>query len=244
LIDHNAGRVRVDKDRVGQTDLYDRTLTGEPIADQAAAALRTHHLSQKLRDQLLMLTPDLYERTLGSLIAAGLMVQRRRAFGRHHYVPADRWVTTLARGGPRRAVQDTNSWDGAADALCALLRVLRLHDTLYLGTAIDIDQQLVAITERLRRQAPHPYNQVPVVVDAVNAAAGDIAVDVYVGWVSMNSGGPQTAEWVVMATGAAKPGSMSPTPRLTTCNGRTHKRFQMFVDDMSRWIGGMVWIDS
>jgi hypothetical protein len=180
-----AGWLQLAGEQVLLTPAGEHGSTGDPISDQTLATIwAARRPARQLRTLLAALAPGLYQQVRDTQAAAGILTHTRSWLGRTRFTPTDPMVTTRARGGPRAAVQQVLSLrpgiaDRADDAVCALLRVLHLHDALYLGTAADLDPALTAITTRLRHQAGAPYSGIATITDTVDALAGDITVAVY-----------------------------------------------------------------
>ncbi|MBN1173609.1 MAG: GPP34 family phosphoprotein [Micromonosporaceae bacterium] len=166
------------------SDPYDTRPAPDPIGDHTLATIRPPYDPRtgmpQLKDLILALASDMYQRTQGLLVAAGVLTRVRRRLGRVHHQPTDPAIVTRIRGGPRTAVQGTAETSTIQiDALCALLRVLHLHDTLYLGTTQETEARLRHITARLRRNAHGHAAGIPAVIEAVDAGVGDLTVATY-----------------------------------------------------------------
>ena len=189
-----AGRIHVAGNKAAITDLYDHRQVGDPIDDHALATVRASYLpppashtlppavrpgSPSLRDLITRMAAGIYERTLGGLVAAGLVTHTRIRLGRSRYQPADQTVLVHAGGAIRDVVAGRSGADEATDGLCALIRLLRLHDALYLGDPSQVDPGLAQASVRLQTHATQPCTDILAIVAAIDAAIGDITVAVY-----------------------------------------------------------------
>src|SRR5512142_2492912 len=148
-----AGKIHIESGMVFITDPYDKTLVGDPITDQAFAIVRRHRPPRRHRDLITVLADDAYQRALGALIATGQIIHTRSWAGRSRYRPSDHLTITRAFGGAHSTVQrilanreNSREWNVADDALCVLIRVLRLHSAFGLGGTSDLDPALEQIT--------------------------------------------------------------------------------------------------
>ncbi len=163
----------------GQLVVHDRTPVGDSVADTVVPALLADRNRQdrQLRIWLKRLAEDADERTRASLVAAGVLARTsRRRLGimpRTTYEPTSHAPTVIARSGPRYAVHGHQYPDPQCAALCGLLAVLRLHDTLYL------DLPAADLLNRLRWIAYHQPRPVREITDTVEALIGELATAVY-----------------------------------------------------------------
>jgi hypothetical protein len=163
----------------GQLVVHDRTAIGDGVVDTVVPALLAdrHRQDRQLRTWLKRLAEDADERTRASLVAAGVLARTsRRGLGivpRTTYEPTSHAPTVIARSGPRYAVHGHQYPDTQCAALCGLLAVLRLHDTLYL------DLSATDLLNRLRWIAYHQARPVREITDAVEALIGELATAVY-----------------------------------------------------------------
>jgi hypothetical protein len=163
----------------GQLVVYDHTPLGDSVADTIVPTLLADrsHRNRELRTWLRRLAEDADERTRGGLVAAGVLARTtRRRLGivpRTRYEPTGHGPTMTARAGPRYAVHGRQTPDAQCAALCGLLAVLRLHDTLYLDLpGGDVLDRLHAIAHRHTR----PVREITATVEAL---IGELAVAVY-----------------------------------------------------------------
>lgn len=177
-----ADRICERRSQLVITDLYDHSLVGDPIADQALATLRTRTLARSadpIRDQILLLSRGLYGRVQGGLVAAGILTTTRR-WGIPRHQPVEERILIRTQGivvsGLRGAAAPANL---AVDALAGLVGVLGLRDCLYLGAPAEVDPLLDQAVARIRQQDADPCQAITAVIQAVDAAAGDLTTAVY-----------------------------------------------------------------
>ncbi len=171
-----TGRLHV---AAGHLVVYDRTPLGDSVIDTVLRALLADRArrDRDLRTWLRCLAADADERSRGGLVAAGILTRTsRRRLGvlpRTRYEPTAHGPAVVARSGPRYAVYGHQPPDAQCAALCGLLAVLRLHDTLYLDLPPgELLERLHAIALR----QPRPMREITA---AVEALIGELAVAVY-----------------------------------------------------------------
>jgi hypothetical protein len=157
----------------------------DPICARVVADLAMTGAWISLREAVTGTATDLYERTLIQLITTDVITAKARRFGRVKYRPADENDVAHARHYPRHRAQAldraTAEPDPATDALCALIRALRIEATLYLELpADDLRTRLDTITAQYATNHPDPHlTAIPDLITAVETALGDVAVAVY-----------------------------------------------------------------
>jgi Golgi phosphoprotein 3 (GPP34) len=171
-----TGRLHV---AAGTLSVYDPTPLADGVADTVVAALLADRRRQdrQLRVWLKRLAQDADERTRGGLVAAGVLTRatrrRLRVLAHTRYQPTGYAPTVIARARPRYAVHGQQTPDAQCAALCGLLAVLRLHDTLYLDLpGGDVLDRLHRIADR---QSP-PAREITTTVEAL---IGELAIAVY-----------------------------------------------------------------
>ena len=139
-----------------------------------------------LRAVVAGLAQGLYERTVIHLIDQNILTATAPRFGRTQYWPTDPGHAAHAQAHPRMRIRAAVSGppepDPATDALCALIRVLRLEDSLHLEFTNDqVTRRIGTLGHWLTQTATHEPRlaAIPDIMAAVDAVAGDLAVAVY-----------------------------------------------------------------
>ena len=177
-----AGDLRAERGHVAAHSRYVRHDL-DPVSARVVADLAVTGAWLPLREAITGTAVELYERTLIQLITTDIITARARRFGRVRYSPTDLDDVVNARHYPRYRVQTldcgTDRLDPATDALCGLIRALRIEATLYLELpADDLRVRLDTITAHYAANYPHVAG-VPDLITAVETALGEVAVAVY-----------------------------------------------------------------
>lgn len=152
----------------------------DPIAAQVVAGLAMTRAWIPLREAITGTAANLYERTLIQLVKTNVVATKARRFGRGvRCWPADGNDVVNARHFPRHRAptldRSTTTADPATDALCALIRALRIEATLYLElelAADDLRVRLDTITSHYAANHPEPrLAAIPGLITAVEAAS-------------------------------------------------------------------------
>lgn len=178
-----------DRIHVQQGLIHPRGRHNGPIGDPVCAALehaigsgrnRESHdpqLAPRLIDVLRDPSLRMYDRTVGMLIAAGILVDERRRRGAQYRLdPAD--INQWLRSQFIRALFRPVESDATLDSLCALVRALNLHSTLVLPYSTEeADALLRRITNRIpERTGPaSPLAVIPHLATQVHHTIGDLA---------------------------------------------------------------------
>ena len=160
--------------RAGTICVYDRKRVGEPLLDATRTAIANERGQRLLPIWLRWIAEDIYERTTGAMIAAGLVVRevsRRHLLARREtYRPTDPLAASRTRGAVSYAVRGHDNPDWQCVALCGLLGALSLQDVLYLaGSSSDL-------RNRLQQIGRWHHQDVQAIVTAVDRLLGDVAV--------------------------------------------------------------------
>jgi hypothetical protein len=129
-----------------------------------------------LRDVFDLFAPRLAERTRDHLVQARVLVTQKR-LGRTRYVPATPQTVAAAFVPPRMVIQDRVA-EPLGLALCGLVQALGLHEALYLSERAQLEPVIEEILEILDGMDP-PLQWIPVISDALRAAADDRTVAVW-----------------------------------------------------------------
>jgi len=170
-----ANRVRITDGRADLTDYFDHSTTGDPVTDHVLRAVRALTPRPPLPALLTLLGPDLYERTLGQLVAAGVLLRAGRRL-RAVYRPADIATLVRIRGKVRYRLNGDQDNNVVTDALCAVVSALQLHDCLlfFLSTG-EIEALMRPVIQRIPKLAADQASlaAIPDVAVAVQHAAAD-----------------------------------------------------------------------
>ncbi|WP_055479557.1 GOLPH3/VPS74 family protein [Sphaerimonospora mesophila] len=169
-----SGRLNVTQ---GQLAVYDRNPIGDTVADTLIPAILNDRANRDLKVWIKQIAEDIYDRTCGSLVAAGLLtkVTRRRLgmLAQTRYQPVDTAPAVRARAGVRAAADGRETPDSHCAALCGLVGVLHLESALY------IDQPSSQLIGRLRTIAGEHSRPVQEIVQTVDTLVGEAAVAIY-----------------------------------------------------------------
>ncbi|MFC0864240.1 GPP34 family phosphoprotein [Sphaerimonospora cavernae] len=169
-----SGRLSVTQ---GQLAVYDRTPIGDTVADSLIPAILNDRANRDLKIWIKQIAEDIYDRTCGSLIAAGVLtkVNKRRLgmLAQTRYQPVNTTAAVRARAGVRAAADRREEPDAHCAALCGLVGVLHLESVLY------IDQPSSQLIGRLRTIAGEYSRSVQEIVATVDLLLGEAAVAVY-----------------------------------------------------------------
>lgn len=177
-------RVGVAGTRAVIADLYDTTLTGDPVQDHVLTIMRQVRPTPSMRDLLIGLGPEMYDRTLGGLLAAGVVVPTRRWMRSGHQA-ADLGRLAAIRGSIRYRANGQKARAFATDALCVLVSALDLHSCLVFDlTDREVDVLLQRVIAEIpvlasRTEQTAPLAAVPEVGLAVRDAVAELANAVY-----------------------------------------------------------------
>jgi hypothetical protein len=104
--------------RTGSICVYDRAGIGEPLIDATRSAIAAERSQRLLPIWLRWIADDIYERTTGALIAAGIVVRqvtRRHLVARtERYRPTDSTIASRIRGGVAYATYGHETLGSAA----------------------------------------------------------------------------------------------------------------------------------
>ncbi|GII83600.1 hypothetical protein Ssi03_15900 [Sphaerisporangium siamense] len=169
------GRVNVTQGRIA---VYDRSPIGDTVADSLIPAILNDRVNRDLKLWIKQIAEDIYDRTCGSLVAAGVLtkVTRRRlgVLAQVRYQPVDTTPAVRARAGVREATTDARGTpDAHYAALCGLVGVLRLESTLY------INQPSNRLVGRLLTIAGEYSRPVQEITQTVDTLIGETAVAAY-----------------------------------------------------------------
>lgn len=176
-----ANRLHITAGTADLTDYFDHSPTGNPVTDHVLRTVRTMTPRPPLSALLTLLGPDLYERTLGQLVAAGVLLRTSRRI-RATYRPADIATMVRIRAKVRYRLNGDQDNNVVTDALCALVSALQLHDCLlfFLSTS-EIEALIQPVIRRIPELAADgtPITAIPRVAAAVRHAVGDLATAVF-----------------------------------------------------------------
>ncbi|NUR27357.1 MAG: GPP34 family phosphoprotein, partial [Catenulispora sp.] len=128
-----ARRLTVDR---GRLQMQDTSRTNDAISDWIIAQLVTSNTMRELRWWLAGIAGEIYDRTSGGLHAKGIVTkttQRRLLGTTTRYPPVNDSVIGPIRAMAWYVVHGRERPDDQCAALCGLLGVLRLEDTLIVG---------------------------------------------------------------------------------------------------------------
>jgi hypothetical protein len=179
-----ADQVRIAQ---GQVNFHHaRRYGNDPIVEDLVRHLAAAGDWLPLREVVAGLALGLYERTVIHLIDQDVLTGTEPRLGRTRYRPTDPAHAARALAHPRMRIRAAREGppvlDPATDALCALIRVLRLEDSLYLEfPGPEVSRRIEMLGHWLLRAAMEDRGlaAIPDVVAAVDAVAGDLAVAVY-----------------------------------------------------------------
>jgi hypothetical protein len=150
----------------GKVAVRGRHPLGDPVADGLLAAIAETHDRRHLSSWIRAIAGDIYHRSSGGLLAAGLLsrMTSRRSFGRRQ---------DLLRPTDRYAVYGRTYPDLQCAALCGLVAAVRVERCLHFNLPAS------EIVTTLRRIAEQNCPQAIDVLAAVDATIGQLAVQVY-----------------------------------------------------------------
>lgn len=123
----------------------------------------------------------LYERTVTQLIDDNVLTANTRRFGRVQYRTNDAAHAARALAHPRTRIRNARHGpaipDPGTDALCALVRILKLQDALHLEfTTDEVTRRIETIWHWFTATNPDPrLTALPDIASAVDAVVGDLA---------------------------------------------------------------------
>ncbi|WP_435871072.1 GOLPH3/VPS74 family protein [Micromonospora musae] len=158
--------------------LHGENPVGDLIADTAIAVIHHGHTTPTTNAFLRSFAGDLYERTRGGLVAAGVLRHhaRRRLGGLARtdtYLATDTKWSVVARARLRFLAEGREPPVDHSAALAGLVAALGLTAHLYLN------DDTAVLTERLKTIADQHYRPVREITAAVDAAIGDLATATY-----------------------------------------------------------------
>lgn len=179
-----AGAVLLDLALTGRLDIthgrlavYDRNPIGDMVADSLVPLILRDRTNRDTRFWIRKVAEDIYDRTCGGLVAAGVLtrVTRRRmgVMSQTRYPPTDVAPLVRARSGVRNAVEAVEQPDARCAALCGLVGVLRVEAALHLAQP---SSQLVGRLRSIAREYPRPVNEV---IGMVETLISEAAVALY-----------------------------------------------------------------
>jgi hypothetical protein len=121
---------------------------------------------------------DLYPRTAAALTAAGVLATRHRRLRRHQTLLLHHSVAVRTRAKARYRALGQEMEGSDADALCALVSALGLHDVLMFA---DARRRVQTLLDPFVTPIPglsgalYPLAGIPFVAEAVKRAVGDLA---------------------------------------------------------------------
>ena len=176
----DAGRVHIpDGPPYGPcvTDLYDRSPATDPVTNHVLQSIRTLDKVPPMPALLRELGADLYDRTLGGLIAQGVIApQQHWGRTRHHLVRSG--TTVYIRAEIRSRVDARSRPNVNTDSLCALIWALNMHDCLFIASRrAEVDELLVTVMQQIPDVAPtgSPLQAIPHIAQSIRLAVGDLA---------------------------------------------------------------------
>jgi hypothetical protein len=163
------GRVAVGS---GRLVVIDSATTGDPEGDATLEAIAANTDPTGPRAWVSWISAGAYERAATGLETAGVIkrtvVRRLGLLTSNRCYPADPDQLVRLRSRLRYAVHSSTSADPRTAALAGLVRVLRLHSSLFLSMPSD---ELLAALQRLASVNPTTIRQVTNAVDTVITAA-------------------------------------------------------------------------
>ncbi|MEV8637980.1 GPP34 family phosphoprotein [Streptosporangium sp. NPDC051023] len=161
----------------GRGIVADGTPVGDAVADGLLPLILRDRFGGDVKSWIKKAAGDVYDRTRGSLITAGVLTQvTKRRMGvlsqTRHELADMAWVVR-ACSGVRSAVEGREQPDARCAALCGLVGVLKVDAALYLGRP---SSQLVG---RLRAIAGENSPVVQEVVGIVETLINEAAIAVY-----------------------------------------------------------------
>ncbi|NRQ32843.1 GPP34 family phosphoprotein [Nonomuraea sp. NN258] len=161
----------------GQASVSDRTPVGDAVTDSLIPQIAQDRANRDVKFWIKRLAPDMYDRTCGSLVAAGVLTKvTKRRLGMLPYTRyqlTDMAAVVRAAAGVRSAVEGWKQPDDRSAALCGLVAVLRVETELYL------DQPSSQLVGRLRTIARESTPAVQDVVTIVETLIAEAALAVY-----------------------------------------------------------------
>lgn len=154
----------------------DAARTNDAIGDWIMAQLSTRNAVRELRWWITSIASDIYDRTTGGLYAKGIItktVQRKLLGSKVSYVPVNDAVVGPIRAMAWYALQGRERPDEQGAALCSLIGVLRLEDSLIVSVPP------AELRAALRKMQGYHTPAVQEIIAAVEALIGEAAMAVY-----------------------------------------------------------------